>query len=492
MAQNQTAWRTVDDLPSNWAELASGELETLRDVWRDQAKQLKANKALKEFNERLAREWAIETGVLEHLYTIDEGVTRLLVEQGLHAALIPYGATDKDPAYVMALIKDQHEAIEWLFAFVDTERELNSSFIKELHQLITRHQHTAVGEDQFGLRQDVALLKGAWRTQPTRISRLDDRDYICCPPEQVASAMDLLINMYAEHRKTGVPTEIEAAWLHHRFTEIHPFQDGNGRVARSLATLVFLRDGFFPLVVRRGDREEYLRVLYEADAGQLGGLVEFFSRLQKRSFVEALGISREVLHDRVGLRDIIAAARERLQERAREQERRMAEVFAYADRLWSEARDKMVAATKDVNEGLSGLNLEYRAWSDAAQNDTAKSGYFRHQIIEAAKQLKYFANTRTYRAWVRLSIKTEFQTDFLISLHCIGADFRGVMVANAFSYRRDTAGEDASTVVAGVEPLITEPFLFNYNDDLRTLQQRFRKWVDQVLTVGLDRWRRSL
>ena len=38
-----------------------------------------------------------------------------------------------------------------------------------------------------------------------------------------------------------VAPEVEAAWLHHRFTQIHPFQDGNGRIARALATLIFVK-----------------------------------------------------------------------------------------------------------------------------------------------------------------------------------------------------------------------------------------------------------
>lgn len=51
-----------------------------------------------------------------------------------------------------------------------------------------------------------------------------------------------------------VSPEVEAAWLHHRFTQIHPFQDGNGRIARLLASLVFIKAGWFPLVVTRDDR----------------------------------------------------------------------------------------------------------------------------------------------------------------------------------------------------------------------------------------------
>jgi Fic family protein len=49
----------------------------------------------------------------------------------------------------------------------------------------------------------------------------------------VAAEMDKLVELHREHRAAGVAPEVESAWLHHRFTQIHPFQDGNGRVAPS-------------------------------------------------------------------------------------------------------------------------------------------------------------------------------------------------------------------------------------------------------------------
>ena len=94
--------------------------------------------------------------------------------------------------------------------------------------------------------------------------------------------MDQLIAWYEEHEGKNVPPEIESAWLHHRFTLIHPFVDGNGRVARCLATLVLLKHQWFPLVVTRGDRTEYLSALQEADQGDLGPLVMLVGLLQKR------------------------------------------------------------------------------------------------------------------------------------------------------------------------------------------------------------------
>ena len=86
-----------------------------------------------------------------------------------------------------------------------------------------------------------------------------------------------------------VPAQIEAAWLHHAFTQIHPFQDGNGRVARALASLVFIKNGFFPLVVSRDDRIRYIEALEASEAGASEELIGLFSKIQKRSLTKAIG-----------------------------------------------------------------------------------------------------------------------------------------------------------------------------------------------------------
>ena len=61
-----------------------------------------------------------------------------------------------------------------------------------------------------------------------------------CPPD-IFGLRDGSFDRYASgaSAKRRTAREIEATWLHHRFTQIHPFQDGNGRVARALASLVF-------------------------------------------------------------------------------------------------------------------------------------------------------------------------------------------------------------------------------------------------------------
>ena len=53
---------------------------------------------------------AAETGILERLYTVDLGITRVLIEQGIDAALIPPWATDRTPTEVVAILQDHCNA----------------------------------------------------------------------------------------------------------------------------------------------------------------------------------------------------------------------------------------------------------------------------------------------------------------------------------------------------------------------------------------------
>lgn len=121
-------WRPIEDLPVEWKNLISSELPPLVTVWNEQAERLRQSGEFKAFNEKLRREIAIETGIIERLYTIDRGITRLLIEQGINEALIPHGATDRPIKQVVSLIKDQEAAIEGLFDFVGGQRVLSNSY----------------------------------------------------------------------------------------------------------------------------------------------------------------------------------------------------------------------------------------------------------------------------------------------------------------------------------------------------------------------------
>src|SRR6266436_7226325 len=105
-------YERITDLPNDFASEEAESVEALGDNWRERYEEIKGSEALTEFNEKLYRSWAIETGIIERLYTIDRGTTRLLVERGLDSSLIAHGATDKAPEYVIALLQSNRSAID--------------------------------------------------------------------------------------------------------------------------------------------------------------------------------------------------------------------------------------------------------------------------------------------------------------------------------------------------------------------------------------------
>lgn len=287
------SWRPVADLPDDWQLLADAGLRRLADEWFQHRREPHEEGAITEFSERLKREWAIETGLIERVYTLTRGITEVLIEHGLREELIPSSATDRDPGLVYDMMQDHAAAVNGLFDFVKQQRQLSTSYVKELHSVLLAHQGTASARDIFGRRVEMPLTRGEYKRRPNNPVRPDGRVHEYCPPEQVGSEMDRLLAMHLEHADRGVPPEVEAAWLHHRFTQIHPFQDGNGRVARSLATLVMIRARWFPLVVTDAGRADYIDALELADAGELGPLVRLFAGIQRRAFERAIKIAHD-------------------------------------------------------------------------------------------------------------------------------------------------------------------------------------------------------
>ena len=287
----------IEDIEGDPNELGASEVPGIRAIWKEQQARLKGTPQLARFTERLSREWAIETGIIENLYEISREATQALIDHGFRADFIGHGDTNKPREYVLQLLRDQQAALDGVFDFIKSEREFSTSYIKELHAALVRSQDTTEAVDTAGRHVEVPLIKGAWKEQENYPTR-DGVRYVYCPPEHTASEMERLVEIHHSHVAKEAPGDVQAAWLHHRFTQIHPFQDGNGRAARALASLALVKDGLFPLVITRDDRPAYISALEAADAGDLSPLLAVFGKSQATQFRKASAISTDGLPQR--------------------------------------------------------------------------------------------------------------------------------------------------------------------------------------------------
>jgi fido (protein-threonine AMPylation protein) len=373
--------------------------------------------------------------------------------------------------------------IDGLFDFVAQHRKLSTFYIKQMHQVFMRNQSTTKGLDEFGHLIEIEVLHGDWKKWPNSPSRPDGQIHQYCPPEQVASEMDRLIALHERHLQDDISPEAEAAWLHHRFTQIHPFQDGNGRVARALATLVLLRAGRFPLVIADEQRSSYIEACEQADLGELKSLIALFTRQQIQAFRQALGISEDVVIQN-SIQAVIQQSLERLRQR-----RIPSSAFDISRQLETFSRQRLQEIAQDLSGALQQIEPGYRA--SVLCSDSETDFWFKGQIIQIAKKFEYYANSRNYRAWVQLKIKEQRLTNLLLSFHGLGYEFSGIMAVSAFlEFRSGTESDEVMPV--GPYPANTDIFQFSYRDEPAQVIERFKPWLEDTILIGLEQWRKQL
>ena len=477
----------ITDLEADPQALSASEIPGIKAVWTDQRTRLQGTRQLSDFTARLSREWAIETGVIENLYEIERGVTQTLIERGFHADLLSHGSTNRPREYVLRLLQDQKDALDGVFDFVSSKRALSVSYIKELHAALLRSQDVTEGVDMLGRHVSIPLIKGDWKQQPNSPVR-DGVTFAYCPPEHVAAEMDRLVEVHAEHVRKAVASEVQAAWLHHRLTQIHPFQDGNGRVARAIASLVLVKDGLFPLVVTRDDKPEYLDALDAADQGDLKPLIQMIAKLQIAQFRKATAISEAILAaDDVSA--ILGGLMKAADKLAAKQLETLKGVFVLAASLENDLGQRLRAITPDIISALQKVYPTAVASVSSSTKDT--DHYFRAQIIENAKfHLHYFADTAEYRSWTSLNMNWSRRARLVFAFHGIGKPFNGSLICAPFLEFRDT--DEEGQVRSALVPVTEEGFVFFYNETTDRLLARFRPWREGVLKVALKEMTQNL
>jgi len=470
----------IEDFLEDPMDLTSSEILGIQACWEDQQDQLRDNPhIIDEFIERLGTEWAIETGVIENLYDIERGVTAKLIRHGLKAEYLFSGSVNKPVDYVLKLLIDHKDCFDGLFDFIKGDRQLTTSYVKELHASLVQSQESAEGRDKFGRTLEIPLIKGDWKKRENSPVR-DGVKYVYCPPEHVQSEMDRLLRFHDRHIQDGVSSEVQSAWLHHRFTQIHPFQDGNGRVARALASLILLKNGLFPLIITRDDRPSYIDALEEADKGDLQPLVHVFVKSQQSQFRKASKIA-DITYTGTPSTDsalkILQASASAYNNASKRK------LLSHAREIEEDLKSQLetlVPKIKDVLEQIYPAPTVY-----ISESDENTDHYYRYQIIENAKRWEYYANTDTYRLWIDLRMYWTRRARLVFSIHGIGKHVNlEALVCSPFLDLKEIV-EDGEEAVSSLIPVADDGFVFFKSEDPQQLKRRFSSWLDQVLSTFL-------
>ena len=146
------------------------------------------------------------------------------------------------------------------------ETPLTQNFIRQLHKVLLREDYTVYKNLPGGFTTSYVIHAGQYKTRPNSvITRYGDR-FEYASPEETPALMSDLVDWYNEAEQSGKYTPVElAALFHYRYIRIHPFEDGNGRIARLMVNYILARHGWPMIVVRSRNKYHYIEALHQTD-----------------------------------------------------------------------------------------------------------------------------------------------------------------------------------------------------------------------------------
>lgn len=481
-------WKPIEPLSERDREIDLAAIRPLYESWRLSKEQLQQSSEanLRLFNQRLVRRLSVETGILERLYDLDRGTTEALIAHGFVEDLVSRSSTDIEPSRLIDMLRDQEAAIRLTMDCVAQSRDLTISVIHELHAILTRHQDHTLAVDQFGIRHEIPLLKGRFKEQPNNPSRPDGSSHEYCPPIHVPSEMENLLAWLS-----GYATEdpiIVAAWLHHRFTQIHPYQDGNGRVARAITTLVLLRSELLPLVIDRDLRVEYIDALESADRGQLSALATVFARLERTAILQALSVDAdaEVSHQKTLTSAVIESLAAKFNKRREAKSAELRKVNDIAASLRALAHQVIGNSLDELRQPVSEM-AEPQVFILDGGPDHGNGHWYRYEVGTSAREAGKVANLSEAHYFVKASFRADRERlVFVTSFHHVGRELSGIMEATAFRQLESFEdAEDRESVLQSFSVCSVEPFVFTYRTKEEDIHEAFSRWLDQAIAVAL-------
>lgn len=484
-------WQPLEPLGNRDRAIDLAAIRPLYDSWRASKQRLmKSSEAsLKRFTERLVRRLSVETGILERLYDLDRGTTEALVAKGFVEDLVSRSSTDIEPSRLIDILRDQEAAIQLVMDCVGHSRELTKGLVHELHAILTQHQDTTTAIDQFGTRRDIPLLKGRFKLHPNNPRRSDGSVHEYCPPVQVDSEMDNLLVWLADY--SAEDPIVVATWLHHRFTQIHPYQDGNGRVARALITLVLLRADLLPLVIDRDLRVEYISALESADLGDLSPLASTFARLERAAILQALSVDAdaEIARDRTLTSAVIESLAEKLGRRRQAKLAELRKVNPVAAALRGRARNALEHAFNELAKPLATVGEPELHITDGGP-DRGNKHWYKFEVAKSANEAGKFANFTEDHYFLKASMRVERERlVFVVSFHHVGRELTGIMEASAFARLESYEDSDDREYASQDFFLCSlEPFVFTYQTREQEIGDSFSRWLDTAVAVAVKEY----
>lgn len=220
--------------------------------------------------EIVRRAAAFDTGALEGLYETDRGFTITVAMQSAFWE----AAVEKKGPDVRAFFESQLHVYDYILDLATEAVPIAEAWIRKLHAEICASQRTYRVWTEIGWQEQM-LPKGEYKHLPNHVLLADGAYHAYAPVDMTPTEMYRFCEELRSPSFVEAHPILQAAYAHYGLVVIHPFADGNGRVARALGSVFTFRAESIPLLVLVDKRGEYLASLRAADASNYQAFVDF-------------------------------------------------------------------------------------------------------------------------------------------------------------------------------------------------------------------------
>ncbi|MDR7130975.1 Fic family protein [Algoriphagus sp. 4150] len=194
-------------------------------------------------------------------------------------ALILFGITaQRKPLKDHIEIVDHDKAVKWVMDVVKGDYPLTETFIRELHTLLLKEPYEVDAITPDGNPTKRLIKVGQYKSVPNHVLTKTGELFRFATPEETPYQMHDLLEWYrTESAQPDVNPILLAAEFHYKFIRIHPFDDGNGRLARILMNFILIHFGYPPLIIKTEDKSNYFAALRQTHAGIIEPFFEYIS-----------------------------------------------------------------------------------------------------------------------------------------------------------------------------------------------------------------------
>jgi fido (protein-threonine AMPylation protein) len=173
----------------------------------------------------------------------------------------------------------------------EARRPLDENLIARLQDLIVESQQTYTVTVDGSDRQEVELPRRQYKPVSNFLLRTDQELVPFAPAGLVAPEMARLTAEFNSEAFANLHPVVQSAYSHVALIRIHPFADGNGRLARTLACIPVLREVGLPQLILSDQWPAYVQALLRSDAGDPQGVVQLFLAAQ----ISSMDLARRLL-----------------------------------------------------------------------------------------------------------------------------------------------------------------------------------------------------